>query len=162
MAATAVALLLSCSYAQQSIVPTEMLRLPSPDGSLVAVVKSFHKGTAPAESKVELRTRAGMRLAEWSYRSGDGQHGYGVVNAQWTPDSLYFVYSLQSSGGHQPWHSPVQYFSRKSNSFLSLDDALNEAVESPDFGISAPNTVTIDLYSNKTADVSLAALEARK
>jgi len=162
MAATAVTLLVACSYGQQSKVPTEWEKLPSPDGSLVAVVTTFHTGAASAESRVEVQTRSGKPLAEWSYRSADGEHGLGVVKTQWTPDSRYFVYSLQSSGGHQPWHSPVQYFSRKSNSFRSLEEAVNGGVSNPEFGISAPDTVTVDLYPSRSAEVSLSALETAR
>jgi len=54
----------------------------------------------------------------------------------------YFVYSLESSGGHSAWHSPVQYFSRARNKIVSLDDALNDAVMNPQFLLSAPDNVT--------------------
>ena len=149
------------SYAQQSTTPAETTTLPSPDKSLIAIVKSFRSGGGP-ESRVEVETRSGERLAEWSYRSGDGSHGFGVAKSQWTPDSMYFVYSLESSGGHQPWHSPVQYFSCKDKSFQSLDNALNGAVSNPEFGISAPDEVTVDLYMNKYATVSLSKLQAAR
>src|SRR5262249_49319886 len=122
----------------------------------------------PGEGTVEWQTRSGQHLAQASYLSDDGEHGYVIAKAQWTPDSMFFVYSLQSSGGHQPWHSPVQYFSRKDNNILSLDDALNAAVTSTKFGITPPNTVTVEivhipaLYAQKTATAPLSALQPAK
>jgi hypothetical protein len=159
IAAIAVTLGVGSGYGQQSTAPSEVMTSPSPDRSLVAIVTYFQKGGAPGESKVELRTRSGQELAQWSYLSDDGEHGYGVAKMQWTPDSQFFVYSLESSGGHQPWHSPVQYFSRKGTRFLSLDNALGGAVMNPDFGVAAPDEVTVDLYPNKNASVSLSKLE---
>ena len=137
------------------------MKYPSPDGLFVAIVTSSHKPQATAESKVELHTSSGKLVAQRNYSSDDGEHGYGVTKAEWTPDSRYFVFSLESSGGHQPWHSPVQYFSRKDDSFLSLDDALNNAVMNPQFVIEAPAKVTVDLYfGNKTLTASLSELSA--
>lgn len=39
--------------------------------------------------------------------SGDGSHGYGVVHAEWTADSQFFVVGTVASGGHQPWARPI-------------------------------------------------------
>jgi dipeptidyl aminopeptidase/acylaminoacyl peptidase len=158
-----VTLCVGSSYGQKSGVPSELMKYLSPDGSLVAIITSFHEREATAESKVELRLASGKLVAQRSYSSDDGEHGYGVAKAQWTPDSRYFVFSLESSGGHQPWHAPVQYFSRKSDSFLSLDDALDNAVTNPEFVIEAPYKVTVDLYfGNKTATASLSTLKAAR
>ena len=146
-------------YGQQPRDPSKLMKYPSPDGSLVAIVASFHKTGGTVESEVELQTRSGQHVAQHSYTSRDSEHGFGVVKAQWTPNSRYFVFSLVSSGGHQPWHSPVQFFSRKDNSLLSLDDALNGAVMNPEFAITAPEEVTVHLYPDKTATVSLSTLQ---
>jgi hypothetical protein len=135
----------------------------SPDGSLVAIVKSVNQTEATDESEVQVQTASGNVLARRNYRSEDGEHRYGVTKAQWTPDSQFFVCSLESSGGHQPWHSPVQYFSRKTREFVSLDDALNDAVMNPQFSVGAPDKVTVDLYfSKRTATISLSSLAANR
>ncbi len=160
------ALVVSCcvglSYGRESNVPSEVTTSPSPDGSLVAIVTYFHRAGAPGESRVELQTRSGQRLAQWSYLSEHGQHGYAVAKAQWTPDSQFFVYSLQASGNRRPWHSPVQYFSRKEHVFVGLDDALIRAVTNTEFGIGAPDEVAVDLYPNKYASISVSRLEAER
>jgi len=127
----------------------------SPEGSLVAVVQPSTKPQT-CESAVELRTGPGKVLVRRSYQSDGGEHGYGVVKAQWTPDSKYFVFSLESSGGHQPWHSPEEHFRREYRDFQSLDDALSNSIMNPEFAVTAPDRVTVDLYfGNKTLTVQL-------
>ncbi len=142
--------------AQKYTFPSHTENFKSPDGMLVAVVRSKHALEATDESRIELRTPAGIVSAKRDYTSEDGEHGYGVTKAAWTPDSQFFVYSLESSGGHQAWNSPVWFFSRKENKFLSLDHALNDAVSNPEFHISAPDRVTVELYfSKQTRTVAL-------
>jgi hypothetical protein len=106
-----------------------------------------------------LRTKSGVLLVRRDYSSEDGEHGYGVTKAAWTPDSQFFVYSLENSGGHQAWNSPVRFFSRRSNKILSLDNALHDAVTNPDFALAAPDKVTVELYfSKREVTVSLSSL----
>jgi hypothetical protein len=93
---------------------------PSPDGELIASVIAVN-GESNAESRIEVRTRAGKILIEKSYASKDGEHGKIVERAEWAPDSQYFAYSMYSSGGHQPWHSPIDFFSRKTGSIVTLE-----------------------------------------
>jgi hypothetical protein len=85
-----------------------MDRFSSPDGKLVAVVIHVGKeaGLGNYDSRVELRTKEGS-LCSKDYSSNDSEHGYAVAKAAWTADSQFFVYSLQSSGGHSLWHTPV-------------------------------------------------------
>ena len=149
------------TYGQKRNVSSE--KYLSPDRSLIATITSSRKSDATAESSVEVRDSFGRLLGGHSYTSEDGEHGYGVVKAQWTPDSQYFVFSLESSGGHQSWHSPVQYFGRKGRAFRSLDDALGDAVIGPQFLVAAPDKVTVDLYfGNKRVTASLSNLKAAK
>jgi hypothetical protein len=145
---TTVVLLATC-VAQRQSAPRHTQTLKSPDSTIIAEVNFAKKPEATAESRVVLRAKNGTVLAQRDYSSEDGEHGYGVTNAAWTPDSQFYVYSLQSSGGHSPWHSPVQVFCRADNKIRSLDDALNDAVMSPEFVISAPDRVTVDLYFSK-------------
>lgn len=136
----------------------------SPDGDVTAIVISVGKepGQREYEGRVELRSKTGKLLAARDYSSEDGQHGYGVTRAQWTPNSQFFVYSLQNSGGHAPWHSPVNFYSRAENKILSLDDAVEDAVMDPQFEVSPPDRVTVTLwFSKKTLTISLAALMAK-
>ena len=159
---TIFALFVGYSSGQQPL-RTPVLKYMSPDEAVVAIVASAKIPEATAESRVELRAKSARLLARRNYRSGDGEHGFGVTKACWTPDSQFFVYSLESSGGHQAWHSPIQFYSRRDNKIFSLDDALNDAVINPQFSVTAPNRVTVDLQSGgKTKTVSLASLRHRK
>ena len=110
----------------------------SPDNNLFALVTSNKAPEATRESRVELHSASGELLAKKDYFSPDGEHGFGLTKAAWTPDSQFFVYSLESSGGHQSWHSPVWFYSRSRDRIFSLDDALRDSVSNPVFAIHAP------------------------
>lgn len=122
----------------------------SPDKTLVASVVATNTGTAidSSENRVEVRSATGDLLAQEDFTSQDGEHGYAVVKAEWTPDSQFFVFSLQSSGGHSPWHSPTKFYGRKQQRIVSLDDALHDSVTGQ-FVISAPDKVTVRLWFKK-------------
>ena len=77
------------------------------------------------------------------------EHGYGVTKAVWTPDSHFFVYSLESSGGHEAWHSPVWFYFRKEQEVLqprpsSKRCSVKCAVPCLDTG-----SVTVELFSSE-------------
>ena len=122
---------------------------------MTAFVRSTKAPQATKESRIEVRSKQGRVLAIRSYMSKDGEHGEGVSKASWTPDSQFFVYSLQSSGGHQAWHSPVHFFSRNRNEIASLDDALKDAVTNPQFVVSAPDSIRVELRSRQTTTLFL-------
>lgn len=136
----------------------------SPDKSAIAIVSPLVKpGYGGYESWVELRSKSGKLLARREYFSPDGKHGYSVTKAAWTPDSNFFVYSLQSSGGHQPWHSPVEFYSREQQKIFSLDDALHDSVTNSWFSVVAPDRVTVELWFSKTTrTVPLSTLVPKK
>ncbi len=99
----------------------------SPDGSLIASVvflKQRHSYGDPP-SCIEIRRADGRLLARKDYSSYRGQ-GYTVRKAAWTADGRFFVYSMDSSGGHGPWHRPVSFYSRKKHRFYSLDNTIGE------------------------------------
>jgi hypothetical protein len=92
------------------------------------------------ESRVEIRNGKNVLLFSHSFGSEDGEHGFGVAQAAWTPDSQFFVFSLMSSGGHQPWHSPIYFVSRRDNRMRSLDDYLGDITD-PNFEVRPPDIV---------------------
>ena len=145
--------------AQKQADSSQIQKFSSPDGKIVAFVRSRKAPEATSESRVELRSQNGRVLARRNYGSEDGEHGYGATKAAWTPDSQFVVYSLESSGGHQAWHTPVQFFSRTEGRIISLDDALKDAVMNPQFVISTPDRVTVELFSKQTKTVSLHELQ---
>ena len=122
-----------------------------PDGKLVALVIHVGKeaGFENYESRGELRTKEGSLLCPADYSSEGSEHGYGVAKAAWTPDAQFFVYSLQSSGGHSPWHTPVQFYNRRQNKVLSLDEVLGDSIAYPEFSIREPDEITLTRYSSQ-------------
>jgi hypothetical protein len=77
----------------------------SPDGALTAFVlpaDSSLNATPDMESRIEIRTQGGQVRALKDYSSPRDANGYYVVQAKWTRDAQFFVYSLSSSGGHSP------------------------------------------------------------
>jgi hypothetical protein len=96
------------------------------------------------ESRVEIRKRDRDVLVRQDYSSKDGEHGYVVAKAKWSPDSAYFIYVTQSSGGHQPWHSPAYIWSRNDNIVYTVADCL-APVADPSFSLKAPDIITLSL-----------------
>ena len=95
----------------------------SPDKSLRAIIIPVgKKGYEGTESRIEIRSASGETLRWKSFASYDGGHGMGVNHAEWTPNSLFFVFNVDSSGGHQPWRRATYFYSRSENRFYSLDD----------------------------------------
>jgi len=108
----------------------------SPDGRYTAYVVTISDG----ESKVVVTTKNGRSICSKSYASEDGEHGFGVLKAVWTPNSAFFVYSMWSSGGHQPWHCPTDFCSVHDSTIRSLDDYVGPVV-SPDVETKPPDIV---------------------
>src|SRR6266852_3314275 len=135
----------------------------APDGGVRVVVVPVSKeaGRSEYESRIEFKSSEGKIACALDYSSEDSEHGFGVVKAEWTPDSQYFVFSLTSSGGHQAWHAPTQFLSRKDKTVRTLDDYFFEAgISKADFQLIAPNTVKTEVWEGKSVLVSvkLAAL----
>jgi len=132
----------------------ESTRDESPDGIVTAIVAPAGKraGSADSESRISVRRSYGSFLRTHDFSSADGQHGYGVDGAEWTPDSQYFVVRLRSSGGHSPMFAPVVFWSRKANRFYSLKDCTADQT----FSVAAPDKVEVSTWPDmKPATVSL-------
>ena len=122
--------------------------IDSPDRALRAVIIPVdrEKGFEANESRVEIRKSDGKLLCSKDYSSNDGEHGYGVQEGKWTPDSQFFVYDTASSGGHQPYHAPTFFYSRKENRIRDIEELTNRAVLSndpPPFKIVTPQSVAV-------------------
>jgi len=115
------------------------------------------------ESRVEFFNSSGQRLCTADYTSADGSHGYYAAKAEWTPDEHFFVFSLESSGGHSVMTTPTLFFSVRDQSLCLLDSYAGELpVEFADFGMSAPNTVEVIVNgSGKLVRVSLGSVDAK-
>ena len=94
----------------------------APDRKITAVIENFCPEGNVKESRITFVDASGRVLAEKSYVSKDSEHGYGIIHAQWTNDSQFFVYCMASSGGHQPWHTPTSIYSAHGNRIYSIDE----------------------------------------
>jgi dipeptidyl aminopeptidase/acylaminoacyl peptidase len=113
----------------------------SPDGEYRAIVVSLSKSSyGSAESEIFIKTKDGKILCSKDYSSEDGEHGFGVEKAAWTPDSKFFVYSLSSSGGHQAWHFPTDFISTIDGKVRRLDEFVGPVTD-PSFALIAPDTI---------------------
>lgn len=83
--------------AQKQLITSQTKNLESPDGMLVAVVSSSKVLEATIESRIEIRISNGKNLLKRDYSSSDGEHGFGVKKALWTPDSQFFLAGLYCS-----------------------------------------------------------------
>ena len=115
----------------------------APNGGVRVLVVPVGKeaGRADYESRIEFRAADNNLLCTLDFSSEDAEHGYGLVKAEWTPDSQYFVFSLASSGGHQAWHAPTEFYSQRDGTVRSLDDYFKSEITKAAFQIVAPNTV---------------------
>ncbi len=117
----------------------------SPDGALHAAVLAVDVSlyaTPDMESRVVIRTAKGDTLTSKSYASPRGTNGYYVVNAKWSPDSQFLVFSLTSSGGHSPWSFPLMVYGRKRNMIATFSDMIGgKPTLSPDFKFTGASTV---------------------
>jgi hypothetical protein len=133
-------------------------RYTAPDGGLTVLVVPISKeaGRAEYESRIEFKSTDGKIACAIDYSSEDSEHGFGVVKADWTPDSQYFVFSLTSSGGHQAWHAPTQFLSRKDGKIHTLDDYFAAAgISNADFRLIAPNTIKTEVWNEKAVPVTV-------
>jgi hypothetical protein len=139
----------SCSHLKLEI-------YPSPDGTLRAVVYPADislDATPDMESRVVIRTSKGETLTSKDYSSPRGFNGYYVVNAKWSPDSKFFVYSMSSSGGHSPWQFPMAVYGRtavygsEKDRIVGLSELINgNPTVSADFRFTGPHTVVVTTW----------------
>ena len=127
-------------------------KIDSPDGQLRAVLIAIAPNTnyGSEESRVEIRDRINRLLSLKDFTSTDSNHGEIIDNSEWTPDSQFFVFSTSSSGGHQPWQSPVWYYSRKEQRIRELSELFDHrpvlSDDGPVFEIIAPHSVKITTW----------------
>ena len=119
------------------------LKFHSTDRKLIAFVIPVGKqrGFEGSESQIDIR-KGGKLLRSHDFASEDGDHGYGVDGAHWTPDSQFFVCRMRSSGGHSPMYAPVVFWSRRTNRFYQLKDFTADQTIS----ISAPDKLSVDTW----------------
>src|SRR5215813_977251 len=139
----------------------------SPDKSLRAIIIPVgKKGYEGTESRIEIRSASGKTLRWKSFASYDGEHGMGLNHAEWTANSLFFVFNVDSSGGHQPWRRYTYFYSRSENRFYGLDDYIGPVTS--DFTIEGRNVLKTTRFNVQAKNekepigVNLGRLMARR
>jgi hypothetical protein len=136
----------SCSNAKPAI-------YGSPDGALRALVLPVDVSlyaTPDMESRIVIRTAKGDTLTSKDYSSPRGTNGYYVVDAKWSPNSQFFVYSMASSGGHSPWSFPMIVYSRQKNRFADFSDMIEgRPTLSADFHFTGPHTLVASTWKQQ-------------
>jgi len=101
---------------------------------------------------MELQKSDGRPLYARDYSSADGEHRLTLTEDQWTPDSQFFVYSLASSGGHQPYRSPTYFYSRLPSFVRNIEELTHRLVvdqaPDPEFRIVPPHSVVLRTSEN--------------
>jgi len=119
---------------------------PSPDSRLRAVFHLAEK--TGGDDVLTISTSSGKRIS-WQSFSSDENHGRLFVRGSWTPDSQFFVWSMENAGGHSPWNWPTFFFSRRSRMISQLDRYVG-GITSSDFTIRAPDVVQGTRLERKT------------
>jgi hypothetical protein len=137
--------LLPMSRPESSCSNVKPMIYASPDGALRALVLAVDVSlyaTPDMESRVVIRTSKGDTVTSKDYSSPRGTNGYYVVNAKWSPDSQFFVYSMASSGGHSPWSFPMMVYSRQKKRIVEFSDMIEgKPMISAGFHFVGPHTL---------------------
>ena len=126
-------------------------RYLSPDGEAESIILSVpFKATSPnwTESAIYFRDYSAEKFIFRNFASGDGEHGLFFVSGKWTPDSNYFIFTANSSGGHSPWRLRTYVYRRIQNDLLPLDEDYIEPVVSPDFSALPPHSLKIKVMDD--------------
>ena len=103
-------------------------------------VKVTPVGEKCPENRLAILNRNGALLYRKNFSSSDCEHGSGIVRGEWSSDSQFFVFNVEHTGGHQPGHRPVYFYSRRNNRLYSLEDDIGYIVAA-DFTLKEPNIV---------------------
>ena len=131
--------------------PASKVEYKTKDGSRVIIVAAKKTNQeAGQENAVEFYSPQDQKLCSLDFSSEDGEHGFGVVKAAWTPDENYFVLSLTSSGGHQAWHAPTVFFRLRNKEIRSLDSFISAAgISQGNFTLHPPNIVLTEVWEGQ-------------
>ena len=110
----------------------------SPDGSLRVVITPVSKSCP--EDRLVIRKRDGALFYRKDFSSSDCEHGDNIVRGEWSPDSQFFVFNVESTGGHQSGHRPVFFYSRSENKLYRLENYIGYIV-AQDFTLEAPHII---------------------
>ena len=75
-----------------------------------------------------------------------------VTKDAWTANSRFFVYTVDSSGGHQPWHHQIEVYGRQSNRLFTLDNYIGAVTD--DFKLRGQDTLSTRVLSDDAKNES--------
>ncbi len=129
----------------------------SPDKTLIARVTVIGKpGTPTYESRVEILRRGdGRILCDQRYVPPARPYALSILDARWTPDSKFFIFSSHAVGTDDPTHYPTFYFSRKDTAIYDVDPAAGVWVTDPHFRIVDPDRLEVSIRRDSLAPQSL-------
>src|SRR2546428_5011624 len=110
----------------------------SPDSAILVKISEVSRRCV--ESRIEIRRVNGSLLLRKIFASADCEHGMTAQYGAWTSDGKFFVFNGQSTGGHQPWHWPIHFYSRCDNKVRNLDIYVG-AVVAPKFELKRQHSV---------------------
>jgi hypothetical protein len=97
--------------------------IKSPDSRRIAVIRDI-KAVPPwggTESVIRILGKTGKVIFYKDYTE-DGDHGHRVIPIGWTANSRFFLYSLESSGGHAAYVYYIQVYSTRMGEIADLND----------------------------------------
>jgi hypothetical protein len=110
----------------------------SPDGILRGEITRVSKSCP--EDRLVIRKRDGALIYRKHFSSSDCEHGDNIVRGEWSPDSQFFVFNVESTGGHQSGHRPVFFYSRNENKLYRLENYIGY-IFAQDFTLEAPHFI---------------------
>jgi hypothetical protein len=139
-----------CLSPLRPVAPENSLEYRVKSGDRVIVTSKKAREATP-ESTLRFYSPQSQRRCSLDFSSEDGEHGFGVVRAAWTPDESYFVFSLTSSGGHQAWHSPTVFYNLRDTEIYSLDSYTTAAgISKGLFTLKPPSTVLTEVWRGES------------
>jgi hypothetical protein len=121
--------------------------ISAPNGKAVAVVKTV--SATDCEAMIEIIAPDRHVLVKSDFRSKDHESGDCIGQAQWTPDSRFFVFSVEDSGGHQPWHTPIMFVDLAAKKVMELEKFIQDPITYQAFTLAAPDRIEFE-----TTDIS--------
>ena len=116
--------------------------IPAPNGQATAIISGTSK--TDCEFALEILSADRRLLIHEDFHSEDREHGSCLGMAQWTSDSQFFVFSVQSSGGHQSWHTPIMFFDLKMARLLALEQFVSDPVTDINFVLTEPDQIEFE------------------
>ncbi len=117
----------------------ETTKVVSPDGKYTAVINTYEND----EAFVTVTNKNDKPLAFANFQSQGSEHGKAITSYKWTDDSKFFVFITTSSGGHSPLSTPAYFYSRKSETFRSVDLRAGFSTTGGEFKVDSNDVITV-------------------